>query len=301
MSLVNNIFGKHRIEPGPLLQETIKTAKAAGSIIMGFYNAAENDRSAIGLQIKDDQSPVTEADKASSKLIETKLKQLTPDITVICEENKEDITPEEPHWAVDPLDGTKLFINRTDGFAVNIALILNSKPVLGVVYCPAFNTVYYSYEGSPSYRQTGKLPEQQITTRSSPKHSWFGFKKGDLTTLFDKAHANQDIYHAQRQKLASRNLTLPADPYGVRTLPQNLLVAEGRADVHIKTGRDPSLQGSGGFIWDNAADYIILKNAGGTMINLTNGQELAFDVVRERMPGYIAFGDKSLGKRTFQK
>lgn len=301
MGPMNNIFSKHGIEPEPLLHETIKTAKAAGAIIMGYYNAAANDESAIGIQIKEDESPVTEADKASSKHIETKLKQLTPDITVICEENKEDIAPEQPHWAVDPLDGTKLFINRTDGFAVNIALILDSRPVLGVVYCPAFNTMYYSYEGSPSYRQTGRLPVQEITTRSSPKRSWLGFKKGDLTTLFDKAHANQDIYHAQRQALEDRNLILPADPQGIRTLPQNLLVAEGLADIHIKTGRDPSLQGSGGFIWDNAADYIILKNAGGIMISLTDGKELAFDMVRERMPGYIAFGDKSLGKRTFQK
>lgn len=301
MDSINSIFSKHGIKPEPLLKETIKTAKAAGSIIMGFYSAAESDESAIGVQIKDDQSPVTEADKASSKLIETKLKQLTPGITVICEENKEDIAPNEPHWAVDPLDGTKLFINRTDGFAVNIALILDSKPVLGVVYCPAFKTMYYSYEGSPSYRQTGNLPAQQITTRNSPGRSWFGFKKGDLKTLFDSAHANQDIYHAQRQALSDRNLVLPADPHGIRTLPQNLLVAEGRADIHIKTGRDPSLRGSGGFIWDNAADYIILKNAGGIMISLTDGKELAFDMVRERMPGYIAFGDKSLGKRTFQK
>lgn len=287
------IFKQHGLEPETLLREAISTGKAAGSVIMGYYEAGAHNKDSIGIEIKSDNSPVTDADKASSRLIETRLKQLTPDITVVSEENSDDVAPEDPHWAIDPLDGTKLFINRTGGFAVNIALILDSQPVLGVVYCPAFKTLYYSYEGSAAYRQTGKLPAQEMKTRTAPKRNLF--KKGDLKTLFDSAHGNTALYEAQREAMAQRNLLLPADPDGIRTLPQNMIIAEGRADIHVKTGS----KGSGGFPWDLAADHIILKNAGGVMVDTDNMRPLRFDTARGRMPPYIAIGDKALGKKIF--
>lgn len=290
---IATIFKQHGLKPEKLLHEAIRTSKAAGSVIMGYYEAGAHNQDSIGIEIKSDNSPVTDADKASSRLIESRLKQLTPDITVVSEENSEDIAPHDPHWTIDPLDGTKLFINRTDGFAVNIALILDSQPVLGVVYCPAFKTLYYSYEGSAAYRQTGKLPAQAMKTREAPQKGLF--RKGDLKTLFDTAHGNTALYHAQREAMSHRKLLLPAEPEGIRTLPQNLIVAEGFADIHVKTGS----KGNSGFSWDNAADYIILKNAGGLMVDIDHMRPLRFDTVRGRMPSYMAIGDKALGKKIF--
>lgn len=276
-----------------LLKSTIETARDAGKILMGFYNQAATDSSSLGIELKSDQSPVTKADKASSALIETRLAKLMPSISVMSEENE--FTPEagEPHWAIDPLDGTKLFIKRTGGFAINIALLLEGTPVLGVVYCPAFDTLYYSAIGTPSFKQIGTDAPQEIGARKP-------LKKGELSALFDQAHAVPEIYQAQRGELfAKRNLLLPKNPEIIRTLPSNLMVAEGLHDLHVKTGKDKTLMQSAGYVWDNAADYIILKNAGGAIVQIYDGRPLQFNQGRGRQPAYIAFGDKKHGETVF--
>ena len=126
------------------------------------------------------------------------------------------------------------------------------------------------------------------------------FKKGDLSAHFDAAHADVSIYEAQRKRLARENgLELPEKPDAVRLQPSNMRVADGDFDLHVKTGDDPSLKESSGHVWDNAPDFIILKNAGGTMIDMTSGEELRFDQGRGRQPAYISFGSKDLANKTY--
>jgi 3'(2'), 5'-bisphosphate nucleotidase len=295
MAKNNKIFKKYGINPDTLIKEVIKTSRSAGGIIMSYYNAAANDKNAIGQQVKSDNSPVTKADLDSSAFIEKTLNKTTPGIAVISEENDIEVPSNNPYWAVDPLDGTKLFINRTGGFAVNIALMIKDKPVLGVVFCPALNILYYSYKNSDAFKQEGKKTPSKIRTKPALN------QKGSLTALFDQIHANPEIYQTQRKALKTSGLHLPKSPIIVRTLPSNLEVAEGLKDIHIKVGKDPALIKSSGHVWDNAADFLILENAGGSILQITDGKKLQFTTGRDKMPAYIAFGDKSLGKMVLQK
>src|SRR5690554_6532880 len=114
-----------------LLNEVINITRRAGELIMQIY---DTDFSVRG---KDDSSPVTEADDKAEALILAALRQLTPDIPIVAEEAAaagEIVEPGEQFWLVDPLDGTKEFINKNGEFTVNIALIRHGAPVLGVVY-----------------------------------------------------------------------------------------------------------------------------------------------------------------------
>jgi 3'(2'), 5'-bisphosphate nucleotidase len=270
-------------------------ARGAGAIIMDIYNKAAADDAALGTAIKDDASPVTVADKLSSGFIERSLRRLTPDIPVVCEENATDFAPGSARafWAVDPLDGTKEFIGRTGGFAVNIALLRDNVPVAGVVYSPAQDTIYYTAKGLKSWRRTGTDVPVELHTRPALK------RPGGLTTLFNKTHADPELYARQRARMAARGVDLPADPQIIPGLPRNLQVAAGAADLHLVTGKDATLQGGGGYVWDNAANWLLVKNAGGEMRRLSDGKPLRFDTVRERMPSYVTIGDRRLGKKLF--
>lgn len=276
----------------PALRETVR---GAGGVIMALYNQAASNDNVLGMELKGDQSPVTLADKRASALIERNLRHLTPDIPVVCEENATDIDHEAitAYWAVDPLDGTKEFLKRTGGFAVKIALLRENVPVLGAVYSPVQDALYYTGAGLPAFKKTGSGPA--IEMRSRPAQ----WQRGHLRTLFNQAHADPELYAAKRLELAARGLPVPESPHIVPGLQRNLQVAEGLADLHVVTGKDKTLRGSGGYVWDNAADWLLLRHAGGAMVNIHDGKPMRFGAVRDRMPGYIAFGDRSLGKKVF--
>ena len=114
----------------------IEISKEAGKAVLDIYNSDD-----FAVEIKSDNSPLTKADKASNEIIEKRLTELYPEIPILSEEGKEIPFEErknwERFWCVDPLDGTKEFIKRNGEFTVNIALIENQKPVLGVIYAPA--------------------------------------------------------------------------------------------------------------------------------------------------------------------
>ena len=124
------------------IEDLIQIVKEAGEEILQVYH-----KSKIEVELKEDDSPVTEADKRANKIILAGLAKIAPELPVISEECKQ--LPYETrrawsrYWLVDPLDGTKEFINRTNEFTVNIALIDNQKVVLGVVYDPVRGDVYY--------------------------------------------------------------------------------------------------------------------------------------------------------------
>ena len=119
--------------------------RAAGKCVMDVY--------ATDFEVADksDNSPVTQADKKADEVIVARLKALTPDIFIVSEESTESgqrPAAGAPFWLVDPLDGTKEFINRNGEFTVNVALVRDHKPVLGVVAAPVLNLVYYGVAGA---------------------------------------------------------------------------------------------------------------------------------------------------------
>lgn len=274
-----------------LLPSLCAIAGNAGALIMGIYNEAAANDQVLGTTIKADNSPVTRADHLSSAYIEKALRALTPGIPVVCEENETAPGPDGTYWAVDPLDGTKEFIGRTGGFAVKIGLLRDNMPVLSAVCAPAQDTLYYTATGLPAFKQVAGGPPAILRTRTAPRG-------GALTTLFNLTHADPALYDRERAALLARGLAVAAAPDPVPNLPRSLRVAEGLADVVVVTGKDETLQGSGGYVWDNT-DWLIVKNAGGAMIRLTDRQPLRFDTGRERMPAYITIGDKKLARKAF--
>ena len=124
-----------------LIEEVIKVSKDAGESILDIYN----DSNSV-FELKEDKSPLTTADLASHKIILNGLSKLTPDLPVISEEAS-DVpfsvrSKWEKYWLIDPLDGTKEFIKRNGEFTVNIALIRNNRPVLGVIFVPVNKEVF---------------------------------------------------------------------------------------------------------------------------------------------------------------
>ena len=137
-----------------LIPPLLNIAERAGEAILEVYN------SSLALEIitKDDNSPVTKADHAAHEVIDTGLKLLTPDIPRLSEEGCVPDFSERAgwgrYWLIDPLDGTKEFINRNGEYTVNIALILNHEPVLGLVYVPVTKVFYYGVKGQGSWKKT---------------------------------------------------------------------------------------------------------------------------------------------------
>lgn len=150
-----------------MIEEVIAIAKEAGNKILDFY---DDD---IEVESKADDSPLTKADLAAHHYIIDNLKVLTPDLPIISEESG---VPEfeerkiwNKYWLVDPLDGTKEFIKKNGEFTVNIALIEDGIPVLGVVYAPAMNLLYYGQKGKGSFRQKDDVEIEQIFSEKTDK------------------------------------------------------------------------------------------------------------------------------------
>mgnify|MGYP001818806883 FL=1 len=144
-----------------LIKPVRELARKAGKRILEIY---ESDFDVVA---KADESPLTAADLASNREIVEGLKALTPDIPILTEESSEIGFDERgqwsEYWLVDPLDGTKEFVKRNGEFTVNIALIRDHVPVLGVVHVPVFDTDYYGAEDSGAHRQVGDAPAERLS------------------------------------------------------------------------------------------------------------------------------------------
>lgn len=268
-------------------------ARAAGAIILDFY------KNGITAETKGDGTPVTQADKASHQFITAGLQRLTPGIAIISEENDShpEIKDNEPFWTVDPLDGTSGFIRHNDFFFVKIALLENFKPVLGVIYQPVGNTLFFSHKNSPAFRWApGKTPEI-IVGRTIPP------AKKTLSTLFNELHHDPNAYDAAHSRLTAHGI--PVQPRhearGLCSTVFHVAVAAGEADVYIDCGRTTDLQKGNGYVWDYAPDWLILKNAGGVMVDIHAGQETGFRDPAQKRNAMIGLGDRNFGGKLFPK
>ena len=227
-----------------MLEKINAIAVEAGKKIMEIYAMA--DFSTI-TDFKADNSPLTLADKEANKIIEEGLKKLTPHIPVISEEGK-DIPYEErkdwkEFWLVDPLDGTKEFIKRNGEFTVNIALICDGAPVMGTIYAPAFETLYFGDKANGAYK-TANGKTEKITVKTS---------RDNIVAVGSRSHASLE----EQQILRNYNVT---DTITSGSSLKFCMLAEGIADVYYRHG--PTME------WDTAAGQAILEAAGGRMIKL---------------------------------
>ena len=220
------------------LEEIVSIAKKAGDAIMKIY---EKD---FSIEYKDDQSPLTQADIESNSVICEALKKAYPDIPLLSEENKmvdyEIRKDWEYFWLIDPIDGTKEFIKKNGEFTVNIALIHQSRPVLGVVYAPALGDLYKAQEGIGAYKNSQKLP---LYRNTSPENS--------LKVVASKSHLSEET-QAFIDALKKQTQTISQVSKGSSL--KLVMVAEGAADIYPRLA--PTME------WDTAAADAIVRMSG---------------------------------------
>ena len=249
-----------------LLETVVRIAREAGAAIMTEYGRN------FTVELKADQSPLTAADQAAHDVIVAGLTKLEPRLPVLSEESAAaDLAPRRSwrsFWLVDPLDGTKEFIKRNGEFTVNIALIDDHEPVLGVVYAPALDALYAGIVDSGAWRSQGG---------SEP------------TAIAVATPAAQPVRVVGSRSHASPSLARYVDALGdhvMKPMGSSLkicLVADGQADVYPRLG--PTSE------WDTAAAQAVLESAGGNMIDL-EGRDLRYNTKDSLLnPHFLAIGD----------
>lgn len=258
-----------------LLRLAVEAALSAGIAIMEVYSQQ------FEVFVKDDNSPVTQADITASAIIKKKLE--VSGLPFVCEEDLH-YTYEErrlfgDYWLVDPLDGTAEFVKRNGEFTVNIALVRGRKPVTGVVYAPVTDTLWYGFE-EKAYK---------IAAASS----------ADLDSLSDTEHLIQKTGHSGYVVLVSRShRTAEVDNYikeRLRPLHSNLVIdtcgsslkfaalAEGRADIYVCYSKTKE--------WDTAAAEAVLTAAGGCVRRISDNLPLEYNKAEYANPPFVALAE----------
>jgi 3'(2'), 5'-bisphosphate nucleotidase len=255
-------------DPGKLLLEVTALAREAGRAILEVY------ASSFSVQEKEDRSPLTEADLRSEKLILAGLRRIAPEIPVLSEESGQ--VPYATRkswrrlWVVDPLDGTKEFVQRNGEFTVNIALVDDHRPVLGIVHAPALARDYYACEGVGAFRSDARAAGRAI--RVARRGS------GPVRVVGSRSHRGNSL-DAFLARVG------PHEFVEVGSSMKLCLVAEGDADVYPRMG--PTSE------WDTAAGQCVLEQAGGQVLKL-DGQPLAYNREDTLNPNFVGFADAGI-------
>ncbi|TKB45477.1 3'(2'),5'-bisphosphate nucleotidase CysQ [Thalassotalea mangrovi] len=255
-----------------LLQIAINTALKAGEKVLEIYQQGD-----FRQYQKDDLSPVTSADLTANQVIMDELTRLTPDIPVVSEESELASLSErsrwQHYWLLDPIDGTGEFIAGSGDFAVNIALVVDGWPNLGVIHAPFHQTIHYAQKGKGCFKRDIQGQETLLKVAG-----------------YD---GNRTLNIAVSRRQALTNVTQYLDPqfnyhhiaYGSCSL-KSCLIAEGIADFYIRTG--PTGE------WDTGASQIILEEAGGTILD-SEFKPLSYNKRESVMnPDFIALGNQDI-------
>lgn len=227
-----------------LLKDVIELAVEAGTEIMKIYGRD------FSIEYKDDNSPLTEADTHSNEVITAGLKKLSRQYPVLSEETKAvDYAIRKDwktFWLVDPIDGTKEFIKKNGEFTVNIALIENGKPVIGVVYAPALGILYYGMKGYGAYRKTDRL-EKLPVIKNDPAVSKI------INIVASRSHLNEET-SGFIDEVARQYPDCTIEKVSKGSSLKLCMVAEGTADIYPRVA--PTME------WDTAAAQGVVEAAG---------------------------------------
>ncbi len=256
-----------------LANDMIAAAHEAGARILSHYGQ-------VAVELKDDKSPVTAADREADTVLVDTLKRIAPEIPVISEESSPSaqIASDKAFFLVDPLDGTKEFIHGRDEFTVNVAMIENRTPCFGIVYAPALSQAYITLASDRAVKfdldaraplpQFDSLEFEPITTRACDAKN--------LVAAVSRSHLDETT----EAFLAQHGI---AETHASGSSLKFCCLAEGLADVYPRFGRTME--------WDTAAGHAVLAAAGGTVLDET-GSPLTYGK-RERgydNPGFVAWG-----------
>jgi len=231
------------------IEDIKRLAHKAGDAIMSIY---EKD---FSIEYKDDSSPLTQADIEANNIICNYLQKNYPEIPILSEESKQipyvDRKNWEYYWCVDPIDGTKEFIKKNGEFTVNIALIHKNNPVLGVVYAPVLDLMYYAKEKEGAFRNGERLPIQR--------------EDNSYTIVASKSHMSNETQHyidkiatTKKKKLVSMGSSLKI-----------CLVADGSADIYPRFA--PTME------WDTAAAHAIVRQSKKKILEYNSSEEIHYN------------------------
>ncbi|MEE9372948.1 MAG: 3'(2'),5'-bisphosphate nucleotidase CysQ [Saprospiraceae bacterium] len=253
-----------------LIEKVKGAAIDAGIAILNVYQNESNFR----ITEKKDKSPLTIADKKANDVICKILKEVSPEIPIISEENKQIPYSERKNfkyaWLVDPLDGTKEFIKKNGEFTVNIALIYKEHIVLGVVYVPVTDELYWAIKGQGAFFLHKKTKSQRLR---APQ-----FKMDDvgLNVVCSRSHLNEKtatfIGKLNEPNKVSKGSSL-----------KFLILAQGKAHLYPRLA--PTME------WDTGAAQIILEESGGSVINEETGLPVIYNKKKLLNPFFIAYGN----------
>ncbi len=253
------------MEPVRLVTPVADIARLAGDAILEVYATD------FAVQSKDDASPLTQADLASHRAIMAGLEALTPDVPIISEESGlpgfEERRAWTQYWLVDPLDGTKEFVKRNGEFSVNIALIRENRPVLGVVHVPVTGVTYTGCIGLGATRQDGDADPVSIAVSAATATparivGSRSHRSASLDAFLDAAGDSEMLPMGSSLKFC--------------------IVAEGGADIYPRLG--PTSE------WDTAAAQAVVEQAGGRVLK-TDGQPLDYNAKADILnPWFLVIG-----------
>lgn len=259
------------VEPSTLLRPALDIAIQAGRRILEVYEAG------FSVEHKEDKTPLTEADMAAHEVIDAGLVYLTPGIPVLTEESTgvpfAERSQWQRYWLVDPLDGTREFIDRTGEFTVNIALIDHQEAVLGIVYAPVVGVYYYACRGQGAFKREACNEPQRIQVR--PCNLGKVVVAGGRLAHHRGGSLERFLENLEGYEVISMGSAL-----------KSCLVAEGKADVYARLG--PTSE------WDTAAAQCVVEEAGGQITD-TRMQRLRYNTKDELLnPHFFVFGDREV-------
>ena len=255
--------------------EFLNIAIDSGREILRIYN------NQIIVNTKEDKSPITQADINSNNLIEARLKKLEPNIPILSEERLVswiDRKNWNKYWLIDPLDGTKEFINRNGEFTVNISLIENNYPIFGIIYSPVKSVLYYAIKNKGSYKikTNTYLSSLNYFDRININNE----KKITTKIIGSRSHSNKEFKLWIEKKFTNFELI------SIGSSLKFCLLAEGEADIYPRMG--PTSE------WDIAAGHIILEEAGGKLKSFNN-KDILYNTKEDILnPHFIAYGNISI-------
>lgn len=253
------------------LTQVVEIAREAGAKILEYWGKSPDQ---LNVTLKADRTWLSAADLAAHEIIAAGLLKLTPEIPLLSEEGAH-LTYEERklwprYWLIDPLDGTRGFLENSPDFTVNIALIEKNRSVLGVVYVPVADICYYATENSPAYRVVKNQAAEKISTRTL---NWQNY----TVLLGNSTIVNPWLERLKRQPGAQLRYVNSSYKLGI--------IASGEADFYPRLGKTSE--------WDTAAAQCVLEAAGGAVVDF-NQEPLQYNAKSSLInPPFLALGDKT--------
>lgn len=263
--------------PPPDIQTLLRIAKQAareaGSVVLSIYQSGRYHSYA-----KDDDSPVTSADYKANQIISTLLQQQTPDIPIMSEEQNNGMLADRQHWRrywlIDPIDGTQEFVAGSGDFAVNIALVEDHEPVIGVIYWPTGDVLYYASKGQGAYKEADGI-NKRISVRKLDDPS-----QSRVIIAVSRRQAQDKVLSRM-----SRHRHYDVFPLGSCSL-KACHVAEGKADIFMRIGTTGE--------WDTGASQCIVSEAGGKVL-AANFEPLTYNRRNSLLnPDFVVLGDPNV-------